>query len=409
MSEKKRFMRNTVWGLAAVAAAGIGFLWLEFGKMNAPIPPEQQIPAFGFPSPPEFVELLDEARHYWRSRLDSAVLLENIPPLPVLYVADMKDVSKDEAELEEKVFSVIGKPAAEPEKETSEKNITEPPYAVETPDKVPIPPMPEEIASPVLEPEPSFRYEIETETLEVEGVLVPQKTTVISSSRDGKIRDIFVDNGDVFRKNDILLAYDCQDLNAEIEAIKALESLTKEKVAKGAELFKLDIISGLEQRELEVEQMQTQAKNSILSAQLEACVIRASYNGRVVKRLANPEEYTRTDRVLMQVASRDPLEVEFIVPSKWLRYLDVGAPVEISVAETDQVYQARIKQIFGEVDPVSQSIQMSAGLLSYDDPLLPGMSGVVKMNARQIREEGIKGFLEKSKRSELKVSEDQNG
>ena len=53
-----------------------------------------------------------------------------------------------------------------------------------------------------------------------------------------------------------------------------------------------------------------------------------------------------------------------------------------------------IKQIYGEVDPVSQSIQIRAGLDDYQEPLLPGMSGQVSIDIREVRQAGITGFLE---------------
>ena len=83
-----------------------------------------------------------------------------------------------------------------------------------------------------------------------------------------------------------------------------------------------------------------------------------------------------------------------MIPSKWLRWVDVGAPLEIIVNETGRSYQAAVTRIYGEVDPVSQSIQIVAKLDPYQDPLLPGMSGVATLDIDAIRAAGISGFLE---------------
>jgi membrane fusion protein (multidrug efflux system) len=243
-------------------------------------------------------------------------------------------------------------------------------------------------------PEIPRRWTPDQQELTVEAVLVPRQVTVISSSQDGKIRDIFVGQGDRFKKGDVLIQYDCADLEAEADIAGMQKDLTAKKSAGGDELFKLDIISDVDRLGVQIEDKQASSRIKLYKARLEHCRIRAQFNGRVTNRLANPGEYTRTDRVLMEVASDEPLQVEFMIPSKWLRWVNTGAPLQITVNETDASYPARISRIYGEVDPVSQSIQMIAMLETYNDPLLPGMSGQVKLSISEIEKAGVKGYLQ---------------
>ena len=248
-----------------------------------------------------------------------------------------------------------------------------------------------------------YRYDIEEETLDVEGVLVPQKATVISSSKDGKIAAIHFDNGEMFRKDDILVEYECKDLKAELEIAEAEKSYTEKRTMRNQKLLKLDIISDIDHLGIKTEDIKAAGQAKIIASRMEQCYIRAAYDGRVTNRLANPHEYTRSDRVLMEVASLDDLEIEFLLPSRWLRWINVGAPLTLNIAETDENYSAVIKRIYGEVDPVSQSIQISAKLDSYESPLLPGMSGNVHLDITAIREAGIKGFLEEPRYSSADI------
>lgn len=237
-------------------------------------------------------------------------------------------------------------------------------------------------------------FYIEQEEIETEAVLVPKEKTVISSSRDGKIKAIYVDNGDRFRKGDKLLEYYCDDLQAEKKAASAEKTFARQKEFVTKRLFDLGLSSELEQKQADVEEKASIAKERVANARIRGCIIRANYDGRVVKRMANPEEFTRTDRVLLEVAATGTLDAEFLVPSKWLRWINIGAPIDIRLHETNRVYTGKIERIYGEVDPVSQSIQVRASLRNYEEPLLPGMSGRMRLNAREIREAGIKGFLE---------------
>lgn len=234
----------------------------------------------------------------------------------------------------------------------------------------------------------------EEPSVTAEAVLVPRRVTVISSSQDGRIADIPVNHGDRFKEGDLLVAYDCTDVEAEAEIALAQKDLTKKKAEGTNKLFKLDIISDLDRLGAEVEDKQAQAKARAYGARMEDCRIRARFDGRVTNRLANPGEYTRTDRVLLEVASDEPLQAEFLVPSKWLRWVNIGAPVTIKINETDKAYSGTIQTIHGEVDPVSQSIQMVAILDTYQDPLLPGMSGQLTIEIEEVRKAGVRGYLE---------------
>jgi hypothetical protein len=82
------------------------------------------------------------------------------------------------------------------------------------------------------------------------------------------------------------------------------------------------------------------------------------------------------------------------LPSRWLRWVNIGSPVTITLNETSASYEGEILRFHGEIDPVSQSIQVRAKLKSYEAPLLPGMSGKMLIDVMKTRNAGIFGFLE---------------
>ena len=56
-------------------------------------------------------------------------------------------------------------------------------------------------------------------------------------------------------------------------------------------------------------------------------------------------------------------------------------------------YSATIVAIHGEVDPVSQSVQVVAEMQDYHEELLPGMSGHATFDPSAIKAEPNRGFL----------------
>lgn len=241
------------------------------------------------------------------------------------------------------------------------------------------------------------RFEKETDQINTEGVLVPKERTVISSSRDGKIAHIYFDNGDKFKTGDTLLEYECHDAQSEAQIAYMEDRLRSTELNTTMRLLNLNLISNIEREKAETEKGKAEARVQLYNDKVSDCYIHATYDGRVVKRLANPNEYTRTDRVLMEVASDDLLDIEFLLPSKWLRWVNVEAPFTVTINETGRVYEGKISRIFGEVDPVSQSIQMRGTLENYNDRLLPGMSGNIDIDISAIRSAGVVGYLEKTR------------
>ncbi len=238
------------------------------------------------------------------------------------------------------------------------------------------------------------------QSIDVEAVLVPGRLTIVSSSHDGRIIEMPYSHGDSFKAGDVLVRYSCKDIEAEAEIIAKEREISYLKAKSSKELFDLNVLSYIERMDLEGKDAQTASKKKAIDAKLDSCQIRADFNGRVTKRLANTGEYTRTDRVLMEVVSDDALQVEFILPSKWLRWVNKGAPISVKISETERVYEANISRIYGQVDPVSQSIQMVATLMPYEDNLLPGMSGKVSVDLSRIQEAGIKGYLQATRAEE---------
>ena len=236
-------------------------------------------------------------------------------------------------------------------------------------------------------------FPVEDQSLSVDTVLVPQERMVISSTRDGKIGSILARNGDSFEKGDVLLEYRCADVHAEKKALEDEQELAQTKLEAGSKLFKLDMISRSEQLELKAKHSQVEARQAKIDARMERCKIRAPFDGRVVERLANEGEYTRTDRVLMEIVSGANINAELLLPSIWLRWVNVGSPLTIYIEENDTQYQAYISRIHGRIDPASKTIQVVARLEKTNDRLLPGMSGQALLNTDDIKASGIPGYL----------------
>lgn len=228
---------------------------------------------------------------------------------------------------------------------------------------------------------------------QVQAVLVAKNIAVISSTLDGRILKMPFQNGDTFNKGDLLVEYDCGGDVARLREVEARHRLSQSQLQAYKQLQDMQVASKIELVQAEENNAQAVAQIEQINNRLSYCKIRAPFAGRVVNKTASNHEFVQTGRVLMELASKEPLQAEFLIPSIWLRWLNVGTPLQIYVAESDKYYNARISRIHGEVDPVSQSVQVDAELESYSEVLLPGMSGKATFAPETVYKKPGFGFM----------------
>lgn len=228
---------------------------------------------------------------------------------------------------------------------------------------------------------------------EVQAVLVAKNAAVISSTIDARLIKFPLQSGDVFEKGDVLAEYDCR-----VDAGRLKEALSRTRLSEKQfnaykELKSLDAVANIELASAEEAHRQNEAIVDQVRGRLSLCTIKAPFRGRVTNKMASQYEFVQTGRVLMEIVSREPLQVEFLVPSIWLRWLNTGTPIDVYVQESGKTYSATVTRIHGEVDPVSQSVQVTGEIDSYQEELLPGMSGRAIFSPENVRLKTNFGFL----------------
>lgn len=230
-------------------------------------------------------------------------------------------------------------------------------------------------------------------TYRVQAVLSPRRRAVISGAMDGKIAKFNVENGDIFDQGAVLIEYDCAVDYARLKELQSKQRASQAQLEAYEKLKQLESASKIELMMAREANEQNKAQVDQIRGRLKMCKVIAPFDGRVTNKMASQYEYVQTGRVLMDVTSSDALRAQFLIPSKWLQWLNIGTPVDIFINEVDRSYSARIVTIHGEVDPVSQTVQVVAEMESYHEELLPGMSGMATFNP-EVASSGLEnGFL----------------
>lgn len=229
------------------------------------------------------------------------------------------------------------------------------------------------------------------EDLSVQAVLSAQRNAVISGTIDGVLERLPFENGDRFKKGDVLASYDCRQEDGRIAEIEARVRASTRQIEAFDRLKQLGAVADVEYVSISEQNKQDKALLQQARARAALCIIKAPFDGRVKDKAASNYEAVRSGRVLMEISSDEPLQAELLIPSVWLRWVNIGTPLKIYITESDKTYAAKITRIHGQVDPVTQTAHVIARIDDYSEELLPGMSGRASFEA--VSSEKPAGFL----------------
>ncbi|MGE4292626.1 MAG: efflux RND transporter periplasmic adaptor subunit [Desulfovibrio sp.] len=213
-----------------------------------------------------------------------------------------------------------------------------------------------------------------TDSLVVRAQLTAVHEAPLAAAIQARIKDLPLREGDSFATGDLLLAYDCADREAEYQRAAAGYRATRSKLKANEELNRLNSISTVEVDLSRAEVDIAKAEQEVQAMRLKQCKEFAPFAGRVAALYVKRYQRVSPGDPLMTVVDPSRLEAECIVPSKWLRWLKVGHPIDLLVEETGDTVRAVVESIAPFVDPVSQTVKVRASVEAVPG-LLPGMSG----------------------------------
>ena len=205
--------------------------------------------------------------------------------------------------------------------------------------------------------------------------LVPRDQVDLSSEIPATIATIPFREGDSFGAGQTLITLDCALYTAQLHKAQAEADAARELWQVDERLAKLHSVGELEVYQADAKMKESEAEVAYVQATVSKCSITAPFGGRVLKRSASPQEFVEAGKPLLTIIDTSHLELKMIVPSKWLPWLRRGHGLTVQIAEVGKTYPARIVRIGARVDPVTQTVDVTAALTGHAPELLPGMSG----------------------------------
>ncbi len=208
---------------------------------------------------------------------------------------------------------------------------------------------------------------------------------------------VHVRDGDVVRKGQALVTLDTQ--NFALRTQQAEAALTAAKVQldsarldwnrskallaeKAVPQSQFDAVDA-RYKAAQAGVAQAQVAVALSRKALHDAIIRAPFNGVIVKRLVSEGEYASVMPAtpLVVIEEVDPLDLRVQIPSTDLTRVKVGAPVHVRFPATGQALDARLTRIVSAVDPRTRTFAAIAELPNHDRALRSGLYAEVTLES----------------------------
>lgn len=217
------------------------------------------------------------------------------------------------------------------------------------------------------------------ERQEIRAQLLPRRFTTVASEIGAKISRLPVAEGGSFKSGQLLVSFDCSLQQAQMQKAQAELDGAAQTLKSNERLSELNSVGKLELDLSRSAVNRARAEIGANRALIAKCSVMAPFAGRVAEQHVREQQYVQPGQAMLDILDDSVLELEFLVPSRWLVWLRIGAVFQVQIDETGKTYPAKFIRIGARVDPASQSIKVAAAIDGKFPELMAGMSGRVQV------------------------------
>ncbi len=216
----------------------------------------------------------------------------------------------------------------------------------------------------------------QAEIRQTRGVLKARQTANLAAGMSARILKAPYKPGQRFKRGALLVRFDCERLNAEQGAVDAAKSAAEFKHTNIKELLFAGAAGELEATLAAAEVRRADAELGLIKAKLRDCNIHAPYNGIVQDKHISVFDTPALNAPLLSIVRDGTPEIKLIAPSAWMSWIKSGTRFKFTIDETGQTFPAKVLRTGASVDPVSQTIELTAKFTKSAPGAMAGMSGV---------------------------------
>lgn len=218
------------------------------------------------------------------------------------------------------------------------------------------------------------------ERQEIRAQLLPRRYTTMAAEIGARINRLPISEGAAFKAGQLLVGFDCSLQQAQLQKAQAELDSAEQTHKANQRMAELNSVGQLELDLSRSAVNRARAEIGSQQAVLSKCSVLAPFAGRLAEQKVREQQFVQPGQALVDVIDDSVLELEFLVPSRWLAWLRAGGSFQVHIDETRKSYPARFIRIGARIDPVSQSVKVAAAIDGKFPELIAGMSGRVQIN-----------------------------
>jgi membrane fusion protein, multidrug efflux system len=213
-----------------------------------------------------------------------------------------------------------------------------------------------------------------TETLSLVGSIAANEIIEVKSEIEGTVKEILFEEGQRVAKGTELLLLDETKLATALAETESAFKLSKANFDRAQQLSKDKLISQQEFEQLSAIFESSQATRDRRKRELQDTRVYASFAGIVGARNVSPGQVIAKNTTLTWLVDLDTVKVEVNVPERFIQQLQIGRPLEFTVAAfPGEKFRGEVYFVSPQVDANLRTALIKARIPNPDAKLRGGM------------------------------------
>lgn len=210
-------------------------------------------------------------------------------------------------------------------------------------------------------------------------VFEAEERAELAAEREGKIIKLPVDTGSQVKEGELLAEIAHKDLRLEKERQEILKNFYGMQVENLSTLNKRGVATDVELAEASRDLDATETDLAITEDRIIRSVIKAPFNGVVVKRSTKPYEWVSAGEPVLEVVNPKSIRAVAFIPASTAITMNVGDEHRILVSDIQQEVTAEVMAIAPAVEEQSNTLMVIWRVKEKPSVLLAGMKGEIQM------------------------------
>lgn len=198
---------------------------------------------------------------------------------------------------------------------------------------------------------------------EAVGTITARTASTISSKLMGVVRSVNVQEGDTFKKGDLLVTIDQRQVKAQLERALANAQVAAKEYKRYQQLLKEQSASQQEFDRAEARHRDAQAAVAAARVSQKDARVRAPYDGRVVAKMINPGDLASPGTSFLTVEQKGLFCADLVLPERHIQAVQLGMEVKVVVpALNHREVIGKVGRIVPSADARSRSFQVKVSM-----------------------------------------------